>query len=249
MEQKLAQLVFALRFCTRLPIPGSHEYDGDLADAAILFPFVGAIIGLLVGMVWWLANLFFPGLSAAGIAIGFGILLTGALHEDGLSDCADGLGGGQTRERALEIMRDSRIGAYGAAALVMTIGLRWTALAALDRIFGLAALVIAHMASRSAIVIALATATYARDNGLASSVAAGVNKQVLVLLLAGCAVVSFLIDGFAGIIAALSAFVGAWLFLIKLKSRLGGYTGDGLGAMQQIAEITVLLVLAGFWSS
>ncbi|MGB7286767.1 MAG: adenosylcobinamide-GDP ribazoletransferase [Salaquimonas sp.] len=247
MLKLIDQTLFALRFFTRLKIPGKQGHEGDLAAASITFPLVGLIIGLLIASVWAISVSLLPALPAAGIAIGFGILITGALHEDGISDCADGMGGGHTKERALEIMRDSRIGAYGAIAIVLTIGIRWASLSELNLIGGIFALIIAHMASRSAIVIALAGADYARDAGLGSSVSSGVETQILLIISAICVAISFLLGGVAGLVALVFAFTLSWLFLQYLKKRLGGYTGDGLGAMEQIAQITILVTLSGFW--
>ncbi|MCB1387364.1 MAG: adenosylcobinamide-GDP ribazoletransferase [Nitratireductor sp.] len=257
----LRDTLLALRFFTRLPLPetdstidgtggdgtGGDAQARDLAGAARAFPLAGLVIGALIALVWTVAASLLPPLPAAGLAIGAGLLITGALHEDGFSDCADGLGGGGNRERALEIMRDSRIGAFGAAALIVSIGLRWTALAQLDLVMGAAALLIAHAVSRAAIVPAMALSRYARAQGLASTVATGTSRETLVLTLAIAALIALLFGGWAGLVAAAIATGCALAFLKRLEARLGGYTGDGLGAMQQIAEIAVLLVLAGFW--
>lgn len=249
MVSLLNKALFALRFFTRLPIPGGNNADDDLASTALTFPLVGLVIGGLISIVWAVSAFLLPALPAAGIAITAGILITGALHEDGFSDCADGLGGGFTKEKALEIMRDSRIGAYGAIAMVFTIGLRWSALAELTILGGVTALLIAHMVSRNVIITALATSTYARDKGLGSSVSAGTTIQTLLIASTFTLTISLLIGGLPGFIATLIGTGIAWLFLQYLIKRLSGYTGDGLGAMQQLAEISVFLTLAGFWGS
>jgi adenosylcobinamide-GDP ribazoletransferase len=243
------QTVSALRFFTRLPIPAGRfaVSDGhDLAGSVTAFPIAGAVIGTLIALFWWAASLLLPSILAAGLAIGFSLLLTGALHEDGFADCADGLGGGHMKERALEIMRDSRIGAYGAAALFMTLALRWAALSTLAPVPGVVALVITHTVSRSAITIALANGNYARKQGLGISVSGGVEKGRFWLITAIALLIGLGLGGVAGLCAAILAYGASWGFFLWLKQKLGGYTGDGLGAMQQIAEITVLVVLAGF---
>jgi adenosylcobinamide-GDP ribazoletransferase len=241
-----ASFLHAIGFFTRLPVRASDSGElPRLNEAAIMFPFAGLAIGLLTGIVWFLAAHLLPSLPAAGVAIAAGMLLTGALHEDGLSDTADGLGGGSGKERALEIMRDSRIGAYGASALVVSIGLRWTALAEFSPFHGLLALAAVHMTSRTAILPALAFSSYARDKGLGSTVSDGISSNtfwiatVITVLLAGA------VAGPAGWIAAALGLFAARITLAWLEKRLGGYTGDGLGAMEQIAEITTLLALAG----
>lgn len=242
------KFLFALTFFTRLPLGRDRSFGSNLAEAAMAFPLAGLAIGLMTGMAWWIAASLLPPLTAAGIAIGFAMLLTGALHEDGLSDCADGLGGGSTRERILEIMRDSRIGSYGAAALTISIGLRWAALSGLGAWSGLLALAIAHAVSRGAIVLALAWSAYARTKGLGSIVSSGVSARELNIVVALSAAIALLFGGISGLIAAAAGCAIAWLVLKRLEARIGGYTGDGLGAMQQGAEITILVMLAGFWS-
>jgi adenosylcobinamide-GDP ribazoletransferase len=239
---------FALRFFTRLPISFSKSSDTNLASAAIAFPLAGLTIGLICALVWLVFALFLPPLSAAGLTILCGLLLTGALHEDGFSDCADGLGGGFTKDRALEIMRDSRIGAYGACALIVTIGLRWTGLASFSLLDGALALVIAHMTGRAAITIALAYSSYARESGLGKSVSNGIEEQDFWFIFLITALLAFALGWFAGLFACLVGFAAAWAFLKYLEKRLDGYTGDGLGSMEQCAEIAALLTLLVFWT-
>lgn len=247
-ENPLERFFFTLRFFTRLRVPVQGGHDGNLAENAILFPLVGLFIGGLIGVVWWFASQILPPAIAAGLVIGTGLLLTGGLHEDGFADCADGLGGAMTREKALDIMRDSRVGAYGAMALVLTIGLRWAALAALAPAYGVLALLVAHSGSRALIALPLAASRYARPQGLADSVSDGITKRDLLFVLALATVISLVAAGWAGLVALSVAVSAAWGFLKYMESRLGGYTGDGLGAVQQIGEITLLITLAGFWS-
>ena len=248
MNETLQDLLTALRFFTRLPLPVAQDAERPLSAAAIGFPVAGLVIGALVALVWVAAVPLLPALPAAGLAIAAGLIITGALHEDGLSDCADGLGGGSTRERALEIMRDSRIGAFGAAALILTIGLRWVALGEFGLLEGVWALLTAHTVSRTAILPALAFSSYARKEGLGTTVADGISTPQLAMAIAVAMLLAILFGGLAGLIAALLALAAAFAFLKYLETRLGGYTGDGLGAMQQIAEVTAVLALCAFWS-
>lgn len=248
----IAGLVRALQFFTRIPLrlPDDQAVDSgsDLASAGFWFAPVGVLIGLVVGLAWWISASFLPALPAAALALTIGLLLTGALHEDGLADCADGLGGATSREKALEIMRDSQIGAYGAIAIAMTILLRVAALASLSPVAGLLALIIAHAVSRASIVSALTLSNYARKSGLGSIVSSGTTITTLAIAIALGLAAALLLGGFSGLLAGFLALTAAWGFLRYLEHRLGGYTGDGLGAMQQISEITVLLVLSGFWA-
>lgn len=247
MKNLAQHIKLCIQFFTRIPVSSklenkSKEKNTDLANAAIAFPIVGFLIGVLTATTWLVATYFLPALPAAGIAIGFGLLLTGALHEDGLSDCADGLGGNVTKKRALEIMRDSRIGAYGSAALIMTIGLRWTSLASLDLWSGFIGLIIAHMIGRAAIVIPLTFSNYARSSGLANTVSAGVSKNNFLLIMATTALMALALGQWQGLVAFSFAMLAAMLTMLWLNKRIGGYTGDGLGAIEQVAEITTLLV-------
>jgi adenosylcobinamide-GDP ribazoletransferase len=246
--REIGHFLVGVMFLTRLPVPVRLDHaDGRLARAARYFPLVGLLIGAVVGGVFWCAALVLPGMIAAGIALAVGLLLTGALHEDGFADCCDGLGGGSTRERVLEIMRDSRLGTYGAAGLVFSIGLRWSALSALSPGQGFGALIVGHAVSRAMIPPVLASGRYARSEGLASHVA-GVGAVEVAVALALGLLVAMIVGPAAGLVAVCASAVGAALMFGLLLRRLGGYTGDGLGAVQQVAEIAILLTFAGLWS-
>ncbi|MEX2518461.1 MAG: adenosylcobinamide-GDP ribazoletransferase [Paracoccaceae bacterium] len=246
MALQVRLFLVALRFLTRLPTPGriGHEPD-DLARASGYFPVVGLLLGALAGAVWLGAGAVLPTPLAAGLTLSALLLLTGALHEDGLADCCDGLGGGRSRERALEIMRDSRIGAYGAAGLALSLGLRWAALAGMSPLQGLIALLIALAGGRAAIVLILATGAYARAEGLASGAASAGRRECLIAVFVALAAGA--LAGLAGVCAVFAALAAARVWLACLTRRLGGYTGDGLGAAEQLAQIVAFLVLAGAW--
>ena len=237
----------ALRFLTRLPLkPAPAEgADPPLGRAVRAFPLVGGLIGLLAGVVYAIASgLGLPDIVAAVLAAGALALATGALHEDGLADMADGFGGGESRTDKLAIMRDSRIGVYGVIALVVVLAAKVGAIADIER----AGLVIAAMVSAAAVSRAAMPAIAfwmepARSDGLASTAGRPPAPQVwtglglaLVLavgLLAWTGLVAFLVAGLG------AAFV-AWL----AARQVGGHTGDVLGGAQQIAEVLFLLALA-----
>lgn len=248
VAREIGHFLVGVMFLTRLPVPVDLNHEEDrLARAARYFPFVGLLIGTLTGAVFWTASLLLPSIAAAGVALAFGVLLTGALHEDGFSDCCDGLGGGATRERALEIMRDSRLGTYGAAGLVFSVGLRWSALGTLTAGQGLVALMIGHAVSRAMIAPTLAFGRYARDQGLASSVTdVTMTEAAIAVTLAMCIAMSA--GPVLGLGAVAAAIVAAVMMYVLLVRRLGGYTGDGLGAVQQVSEIAILLFFAAHWS-
>jgi len=230
---------------TRLPVRLSEAAAARGARAAWAYPLVGAGLGALAGAVFAAAlALGLPPGPAAALALAAAAALTGALHEDGLADSADGLWGGWTRERRLEIMRDSRIGAYGVLALVFSLLLRWSALAALAApLPAIAALVAAGGTSRAAMVWVWAALPPARADGLAAG--AG-QPGPATALLAGVAVLPALV--LLPPVAALAALAAAGLAATALaraaRARIGGQTGDVLGAVQQTAETATLLALA-----
>jgi adenosylcobinamide-GDP ribazoletransferase len=233
----------ALAFLTRLPVRERRAWpDVDLAASVPWFPLVGALIGLAGGVGYALAVwLGLPRWPAAAIALATTIWLTGALHEDGLADLADGFGGGRTREDKLRIMRDSRIGSYGAIALVLTLLARAGALAALGAPWAVGtALVAAGAVSRAALPPLMATLPKARADGLA----AGAGRPHP--LRAGAAVlvaglIAIVLLGPAASAALLGGAGGALAVALLTKRQIGGYTGDVLGATQQFAEIGLLL--------
>ncbi|WP_316014268.1 adenosylcobinamide-GDP ribazoletransferase [Roseobacter sp. HKCCA0434] len=224
---------------TRLPVPVDHARAGARgAEAGWAWPLVGATVALLAGLPSLaLAALGMPMPVCAGIAITLSILATGALHEDGLADCADGLGSGAPRDRALEIMKDSRVGAFGAVALVLAIGLRWQALASLDGWTFLAVLVGGAAASRAAMLVAMRALPPARDGLSAAS-----GRPPLRTTLIACAIALLLtLPGGWLVLALLPGAALATLMAAYASRRLGGQTGDVLGAVQQGFEIGMLV--------
>ena len=247
--RETTRYLVAQQFLTRLPTPSWITYEpGGLARAARYFPLVGLIVGGLSALTWMIFAPVLPSPLAAGLALAVLVLTTGALHEDGLADCCDGLGGGASREKALEIMRDSQIGAYGAIGLVLTIGFRWAALSGFEVIEGAAAIVLAPVLGRGAMVVLLAFGAYARTEGAARDVKDGVTKSELAIALIICVLVTVMLAGLIGLLILLAALVASALWLKWLTHRLGGYTGDGLGAAEQIVQVLTLLCLAVAWT-
>src|ERR1700722_5315763 len=149
MKRQLSLFLVAAQFLTRLPVPPVAGFQPSwLSRSARYFPLIGALIGLVGTGVWWLSSLCFPPAVAVGLAMSSTLMLTGALHEDGFADVCDGFGGGTARESVLAIMKDSRIGAYGAIGIAMMLGLRWVTLAAMPRAMFPILFVGAHMVSR-----------------------------------------------------------------------------------------------------
>ncbi len=235
-------VIRAFHLLSRIPLPGG---DGARAAAsAWAWPLVGAAIAAFqVGLGVVLLALGVPIWAAAGLALAPGVVLTGGLHEDGLADCADGFWGGYDRARRLEILKDSRVGSYGVLAMIFAIGLRWALFASLLT-FAPLALIAAAMLSRAAMSMLMAWMPFARDNGLARHV--GRPPIWSAALAVGLALVGGAI--YAGLapailaalaVAASSAAVGS-----LARAKIGGQTGDVLGAAQVIGEIAALLVLA-----
>ena len=245
------ELVAALAFLTRLPL-GRAQTDApppSLADTSWAFPIVGLAIGAIGGIAYAVARgLALPALAAALIAVAATALVTGALHEDGLADTADGFGGGATREAKLDIMRDSRIGTFGVLALIFSIGLRSTAIAEIGlRWHVFAALIAAHALSRGVLPAAMRRLDPARADGLGAAAGRPEQNQVLIALAVGLVIAVIATGLRAGLSAAIAASIVAaavgWLAL----RQIGGQTGDVLGAIEQGAEAAALLAAAA-WS-
>jgi adenosylcobinamide-GDP ribazoletransferase len=244
----LAEFVHAAKFLTRLPVPLSRTLDPPpLAETMRMFSVVGALIGCGLAAIL-LAGKFIdlpPNLTAF-IGVAFGLLVTGALHEDGLADTADGLGGGRTRERRLEIMRDSRIGSYGALALIIAVGTRVTSYAsllALEPLVLLTVIVACQSFSRALVVDLLWATRPARLDGL--SVYAGQPRRGVAMFGIAVGLVLTLLAGyftsFENAVLALGFGLAATAAIRALATRLiGGQTGDICGAAQVTCEVMML---------
>jgi adenosylcobinamide-GDP ribazoletransferase len=237
----------AAAFLTRLPIEADAPAGlGALARASRTFPLIGLGVGLLGGIVLALArSLSLDPFLAAVLAVTATIVVTGALHEDGLADTADGFGGGD-RDARLRIMRDSRIGTFGVIALILSLAVRIGAVAAIAVHAGtagaIAALAACHAASRAFIVIVMHREPCARDDGLA--VAAGRPSQTTALWAAGlAAVIALICETLSGIGALALGAVVAWAIAWLARRQIGGHTGDVLGAVQQGTEMAMLLAI------
>jgi adenosylcobinamide-GDP ribazoletransferase len=240
----------ALQFLTRIPVPARTGFDPAwLNQSARHFPAVGLVVGAVGAGVLGLAGLWWPWPVAVGLSMLATVLLTGGFHEDGLADTCDGLGGAVDRERALAIMKDSRIGTYGALGLAAALGLKAAALLALGWPAAAAALMLAHAASRAAAVVVMARLAYAGDPAHAKAkplVEALPPWSAAIacawVLATGAALVAFQPLWAGAVALALTGAGVASLAAVPwLRRRLGGYTGDTLGAVQQVAEVLALL--------
>jgi len=253
MRNELILLFTALSYYSTIPL---YNF-GDFSPAAMkkanrYFPLVGWIVGGFAALVFILAGLVFPNSIALLLSMVSTIALTGAFHEDGLADSVDGFGGGYTKEKILEIMKDSRIGTYGAIALVSFLALKFAFLYEMDTVMLPFVLIAGHSISRFMAVTFLITYTYARQND-ATSRSSSVSQKMSMpeLIVAG-------VFGFAPIfLLGLKYFlVLIPLFIIRqvvghyLNKRIGGFTGDTLGAFQQITELAfyVSVYLIALWT-
>ncbi|MEJ7686325.1 MAG: adenosylcobinamide-GDP ribazoletransferase [Variovorax sp.] len=255
--------LLALQFFTRVPVTGRLAAwvgfsPAMLRASAAHFPGVGWLVGAIAAGVFLLAQAMLPGVAGAAVAALLStlatVLLTGAFHEDGLADTADGLGGSADRARALEIMKDSRIGAFGAIALMLALGLKVALLAALagqGAMLAATALAGAHVLSRLAPLFLIRWLPYvggegaaSKSNPLADAIA---GRALLVGLLYSLPAAALLLLEHPPLQAGTSlvaCMLGAFYMARLLRRRLAGFTGDGLGATQQVCEVAIYLALA-----
>jgi len=238
----------ALAFFSRVPVkPRPSEFD--LRRIAGAWPLSGALLALAPALLFLLASAVrIPSIAAAILALAAMAFLTGGLHEDGLADTADGFGGGATRERKLELMRDSRLGTYGALALALAILLKASALGAIG-VFpwrGALAIVCVAALSRALALWHWSATEPARSDGMAASAGRPDRVSLTVAALTGLAAAVLLLLAFhlAAILALLLAGAGVGLFSRVAEKQIGGHTGDTIGAAEQIAEALLFTGLA-----
>ena len=249
VRDELQAFAVAVQFLTRLPAPAGVEVSpASLAASVRYHPLVGTLIGGFCAAVFWLADIALPGTVALLLALAAGLVVTGALHEDGLADTFDGIGaasdgGGAKahRDRMLDVMRDSRLGTFGALALVVALGLKVAALAGLPPPAVCLGLVAGHGLSRLSCVVAMQTSTYVRESGVATPFAQRLGRAGwLVVLLTGLVLLAGLHLALGPLTASLGLtglIAGHALMRLGFERKLDGYTGDTLGAVQQTSEI------------
>ncbi len=233
----------ALQFFTRLPIPRWVGFREEwLGQTARFFPLVGWIVGGFSAAIYLGSAYVLPPVPALLLAVIAGVLLTGALHEDGFADVCDGFGGGMTRERVLDIMRDSRIGVYGALGIVFLLALKLSCLAALPALAVASALMAAHPLSRALAATLMWRLDYVRREGKAAPIARRMSPGELLFaalcgLLPLAALVCAKLLPWQAVVAGSALALIFTLYLARLfVRRIGGYTGDCLGAVQQLSE-------------
>jgi adenosylcobinamide-GDP ribazoletransferase len=246
MSNPLRLFATAVTFLTRLPLARwSYAEPARLAQSAALFPLVGALVGLIAMAAALLCFHVLPPALAPWCALAAAVIATGGFHEDGLADTADGLGGGFSRERKLEIMRDSRIGSYAGLALLLALGGKYLALAQLTPHNLLAALLAGHVLARWSSLPLAALLPYVREGQAANKpVAEGIGwPQLLVGTLLTALLLVFV--GRAALFAAAAAAITTLLAGLYFRRQIGGVTGDTLGAANQMVELACYLACAG----
>ena len=237
----LRSMVIAAQFLTRVQLSRRVVEAHELPRALAWFPLVGALVGgAIAGLIVAATPLL--GIDVA-IVIGLaaGALLTGAFHEDGLADTCDGLGGGRTRARALEIMRDSRIGSYGAISLILLYAARFTLFRTLGAGQLLLALPAASALGRASIVVLSAWLPSARGEGVGADLASSVGRGTVAIGAITPLIVATILCGFAASTLVATAALAIIVSAFYLRHRLGGTTGDALGAVSAIVEVAALV--------
>ncbi|HEU6453956.1 MAG TPA: adenosylcobinamide-GDP ribazoletransferase [Roseateles sp.] len=248
MRAQLEYFFAALRFFTRLPVPAwvGHS-EAQLNRATRYFPLIGWIVGLIGAAVTWAAAWVLPLSIAVLLGMAATLLTTGAFHEDGFADSCDGFGGGWSKEDVLRIMKDSRIGSYGAIGIGVLLLTKWNALYELDdRV--LSALVAAHPISRAAATTLIYALDYVRDEDgkskpLAVRIGGGELAMAWLFGLLPTALLGWLLSWQLALQAVLAVVAVTVLMAAYTRRRIGGYTGDVLGATQQLAEVFFYLGL------
>jgi adenosylcobinamide-GDP ribazoletransferase len=245
---QLRLFFIALQFFTRIQIPRWVGFDERwLQHASRYFPAVGIVVALVSVLIYIIASLLWTQSIAVLLSTIASIYLTGAFHEDGFADTCDGFGGGTTSERVLEIMKDSRIGAYGAIGIGLILALKWMTLSSLPSPTVVLALLIGHPVSRLAAISLVWRMDYVKANGKAKPIGQNMSNGEFCIAAATTLlpIVIIFLTGFIPLLAVItgilcSAFSSLWLARM-FHHRIGGYTGDCLGAVQQVAEVAFYL--------
>jgi adenosylcobinamide-GDP ribazoletransferase len=244
LQRESVAFLAAIRFFTRIPIPDRVPHSAEsLNHAARYFPAIGLLVGSVSAIAFSIAILFLPSPVAVLIAMGSSIYLTGAFHEDGLSDMTDGLGGGWEKMRILEIMKDSRVGSYGVIAISMALMSKFMLLDNFDPLWVPFLLITAHAFSRYCAVLIMAGLSYVREDALSKSkpLATQLSKNALWVASAFGLLPLLLLPIPAALMSVAAGLIATIWLGRKLQKWLGGYTGDCLGATQQLSELAFYL--------
>lgn len=245
MRREIELFFTALMFFTRIPVPDMEYSQEKLNKSSRYFPLVGLVVGVLTALIYMLGSVLLNPAIAVLLSMAGSILITGAFHEDGFCDTCDGFGGGYTKEKILEIMKDSRIGSYGAVGITLMLLAKFIALNQIDIKYIPLLFIAAHSISRLTSVSLLFSMKYVSGEGKSKPIAVAMNLNSLLFAIV------------TGILPLL-LFKSFWIFSLLLPQilvrsfsaryflkHIGGYTGDCLGAVQQIAELTFYISFIG----
>lgn len=251
-------LLLAVSFLTRVPVQFKQEIEYNaLSEASGYFALVGLLLGVALAVVYGVASWIFPPSIAVILTLALGILITGAFHEDGFADVWDGFGGGWTVSQKLSIMKDSRLGTYGASALILLLLLKFQLLSLLSASFTqvLCALVLGHTLSRAMATSIIGKLDYVQEDAQSKvkpvAMSLSSNAKDLLFLTSTCVLfVAWLVTPLTlpdALILVITLFTTRYLCVVWFKQQLGGYTGDCLGAAQQCCEVMIYLTLVALW--
>ncbi|MBA3015541.1 MAG: adenosylcobinamide-GDP ribazoletransferase [Proteobacteria bacterium] len=247
----IARFCAALRFLTVLPVPGHlGTEEQHLARSLVFFPVVGVVIGCIMAVIAWLIWPFLPALPAAAVMVFLMLAISGGFHLDGLADSADGMLSARPREQILTIMRDSQIGSMGAAALVMVLLAKTVALGSLPQVQAASAVFLMPIAGRCLMVLMMAFLPYVRgEEGRAALFYQAASQEKKIVYITGGVLYSssWYACGGSGLAAGAIALVAMLLFAWLCRVKIGGATGDTLGATCELTEMVIVLILSAGW--
>ena len=245
IKQACNRYFVAQTFMTRLPSPVKLQWsEAELASSTPWFVAVGTVVGIIAAIAWQIGFHIWSQEIAALFAITASVLATGAFHEDGLADSADGIGGAFEIEKKLTIMRDSRIGTYGSVALILTIITKFSAISLLDPGTAAGIIVGAHMLGRWTSVPLIKYNDYVREQGTGKPFASMVTTNNVICSSVAALVLSVMCFGSMTVIVLPVVLTGLWLAQRYVRRKLGGITGDVLGAVNSLTELLVYLIMS-----
>jgi len=245
----LKSFCFALQHLTRINLYKGEFDEAAFGRASLFFPVVGLLLGALLVLAQYILSNLFPAPPTAALLVVVSILLTGGMHLDGFMDTLDGVCSGRPRERKLEIMRDSRVGAFGVLGLVGLLLLKYSAFLALPVALVGQALLLAALISRWSMVYAIACFPYARREGLGTLYHRYTGKRELIWATGSTIIIAALVGWAAGLLLLLAAWGWVHYLCSKLTSELGGLTGDIYGAAAETTEVFIYLAVFPLFSN
>ena len=241
----------AFTFLTILPVPFKGKDSGDISKSLAWFPLAGLVIGLLLAGIYWLLNLVLPSGIAVGLVLAASAAVSGGMHLDGLADTCDGLAGNRSIDERLSIMRDSRVGALAVIGVSLVILLKYVSLNSLPSPLILTAIVLMPVLSRWAMVYSVTAFPYVRPAGMGFSFKAGASWAKFAASSLAAATATLVITFFSGLtyfyLVSPALILGVWLVTfvcsVYLKRKFSGLTGDMYGAVSEVIEISVPLII------